>query len=154
MAITGWDPFRDLAIIQERMNKLFEDTLARFPGVEEPLVLAQWYPAVDIYETSENIVFQAELPGMNQEDINVEIKENVLILKGERKKEKEIEEENYYLMERTYGNFQRAFTIPSTGQHDQVKAKYKDGILEIILSKRREINPEQIKGLINPQLNL
>jgi len=145
MALIRWDPFGDLALIQEKMNKLFEDTIARFREAVEPSVPAQWYPAVDIYETPENIVLQAELPGMNQEDITVEVRENALILKGERKREKEIREENYHRIERAYGTFQRAFTLPGTVQQDQVKAKYKDGILEIILPKKEEIKPKQIK---------
>lgn len=145
MALIRWDPFGDLALIQERMNKLFEDTLARFHGTEEPSIPTQWYPAVDIYETPESIVLQAELPGMNQEDISVEVRENALILKGERSRDKEIREENYHRIERAYGPFQRAFTLPGIVQQDQVKAKYKDGILEIILPRKEEIKPKQIK---------
>lgn len=145
MALIRWDPFRDLALIQERMNKLFEDTVAGFRGIEEPSVPTQWYPAVDIYETPESIVLQAELPGMNQEDISVEVKENALILKGERLREKEIREENYHRVERAYGTFRRTFTLPGIVQHDQVKAKYRDGILEIVLPKKEEIKPKQIR---------
>ncbi|RMG59702.1 MAG: Hsp20/alpha crystallin family protein [Deltaproteobacteria bacterium] len=146
MAIVRWfDPFRDLALIQDRMNRLFEDTFARIRSREDFLSRGVWSPAVDIYETDESVVVKAELPGVNKDDISIEVKDGVLTLKGERKFEKEVKEENYHLMEREYGSFQRSFTLPATIDQDKVTANYKDGVLEVILPKKEEAKPKQIK---------
>ena len=104
-----------------------------------------WIPAVDIYETKESIVLNVELPGVTKEDISLEVKDSTLTLRGEKKLEKDVKEENFHRMERTYGGFTRAFTLPSTVQQDKVKAKFKDGILEIMLPKAEEAKPKQIK---------
>lgn len=127
------------------MNRLFSEVLARSPIGEEEISRGAWVPAVDIFETPESIVLKAELPGITKDDIFVEVKDNTLSLKGEKKFEKEVKEENYHRVERSYGSFQRAFTLPSTGQQDKVKAKFKDGILQIVLPKVEEAKPKQIK---------
>jgi len=145
MAIIRWDPFREMSSLQERMNRLFTDVLARSPMGEEEMARGAWAPAVDIYETTESIVLKAELPGITKDDIFVEVKDSTLTLKGEKKFEKEVKEENYHRVERSYGSFQRAFTLPSTVQQDKVKAKFKDGILEIVLPKMEEAKPKQIR---------
>jgi HSP20 family protein len=112
---------------------------------DEEITQGAWAPPVDIYETAESIVLEAELPGMTKDDIVVEVKDNTLTLKGEKKFEREVKEENYHRVERSYGAFQRAFTLPLTVQQDKVKAKFKDGILEITLPKMEEAKPKQIK---------
>ena len=146
MAIIKWDPFKDLFSIQDRMNRLFDETFARTAkGEGEELARGIWSPAVDIYETDENIVLKAEVPGMNKGDISIEVKDNMLVLKGERKFEKEIKEENYHRMERAYGAFQRSFTLPNIVNRDKVSAKYKDGVLEITLPKVQEAKLKQVK---------
>lgn len=145
MALIRWDPFREMSSLQERMNRLFSEVLARSPIGEEEISRGAWVPAVDIFETPESIVLKAELPGITKDDIFVEVKDNTLSLKGEKKFEKEVKEENYHRVERSYGSFQRAFTLPSTVQQDKVKAKFKDGILEIVLPKVEEAKPKQIK---------
>lgn len=146
MAIVKWDPFRDLVSIQERMNRLFDETFGKtFRGEGEELARGIWSPAVDIYETDEHIVMKAELPGIDKKDVSIEVKDNMLVLKGERRFEKEIKEENYHRMERAYGSFQRSFTLPNIVEKDKVSAKYKDGILEITLPKIKEAKPKQIK---------
>jgi HSP20 family protein len=145
MALIRWDPFREMSSLQERMNRVFSEVLARSPIGEEEISRGAWVPAVDIFETPESIVLKAELPGITKDDIFVEVKDNTLSLKGEKKFEKEVKEENYHRVERSYGSFQRAFTLPSTGQQDKVKAKFKDGILEIVLPKVEEAKPKQIK---------
>jgi HSP20 family protein len=112
---------------------------------EEEITQGAWVPPVDIYETSDSIVLEAELPGLTKDNIVVEVKNNTLTLKGEKKFEREVTEENYHRVERSYGGFQRAFTLPSTVQQDRVKAKFRDGILEITIPKAEEAKPKQIK---------
>jgi len=145
MALIRWDPFREIASLQERMNRLFSDVRLRTPSGEEEITQGAWIPAVDIYETNEAIVLQAELPGIPKEDIFIEVKDNTLTLKGEKKFEREVREENYHRVERSYGSFQRAFTLPGTVQQDKVRAKFKDGILEITLPKVEQAKPKQIR---------
>lgn len=145
MALVRWDPFRDIITLRERMDKLFEDSLTRFRAPEEETVPTFWSPAVDIYETDENIVLKAELPGIERKEVSVEVKDNTLILKGERKREKEVTEENYHRIERSYGSFMRSFTIPVSVRQEQVKAKFKDGVLEVTLPKAEVSKPKQVK---------
>ncbi len=145
MALIRWDPFRELTNLQERMNRLFSDWRIRPSWESEEIAQGSWIPPVDIYETADAVVLKAELPGISKDDINVEVKDNTLTLRGEKKFEKEVKEENYYRVERSYGTFQRSFSLPSTVQQDKVKAKFKDGILEISLPKAEEAKPKQIK---------
>ncbi|MDH4264046.1 MAG: Hsp20/alpha crystallin family protein [Deltaproteobacteria bacterium] len=145
MALIRWDPFREMSALQERMNRLFSDVRAQAPVRGEEIVQGAWVPAVDIFETNEAIVLKAELPGITSQDILLEVKDNTLTLKGEKKFEKEVKEENYHRVERSYGSFQRAFTLPGTIHQEKVKAKFKDGILEITLPKVEEAKPKQIK---------
>ncbi len=146
MAIMRWDPFRDLVSIQERMNRLFDQTLARTRGEEEEgIATSTWMPSVDIYETADRVVLKAELPGLTREDIDINVRNNTLTLRGERKFEKEVKEENYLRIERAYGSFQRSFTLPATIQQDKIKAVFKDGVLEVSLPKAEEARPKQIK---------
>jgi HSP20 family protein len=145
MPLIRWDPFREMSALQERMNRLLADFRARTPFGEEEISQGAWIPAVDIYETPESIVLKAELPGISREDINVEVKDGMLTLKGEKRLEREVQEENYHRVERSYGAFQRAFTLPNTIQQEKVKARFKDGILEITLAKAEGAKPKQIK---------
>ncbi len=142
MALIRWDSFREMSALQERMNRLFSDVRAQAPVRGEEIVQGAWIPAVDIFETNEAIVLKAELPGITAQDISVEVKDNTLTLKGEKKFEKEVKEENYHRVERSYGSFQRAFTLPGTIHQEKVKAKFKDGILEITLPKVEEAKPK------------
>jgi HSP20 family protein len=134
-----------MSALQESMNRLFSDVRAQAPVRGEEIVQGAWIPAVDIFETNEAIVLKAELPGITAQDISVEVKDNTLTLKGEKKFEKEVKEENYHRVERSYGSFQRAFTLPGTILQEKVKAKFKDGILEITLPKVEEAKPKQVK---------
>lgn len=144
MAIVRWDPFRDLISIQDRMNRLFEQTLAR-TREEEGSAASTWMPAVDIYETPDQVVMKAELPGLTREDIEINVRDNTLSLRGQRKFEKDVKEENYLRIERAYGSFQRSFTLPVTIQQDKIKAVFRDGVLELTLPKAEEARPQQIK---------
>jgi len=145
MALIRWDPFREMSSLQERMNRLLADYRTHSPFGEEEMAQGAWIPAVDIYETKESIVLNVELPGVTKEDISLEVKDSTLTIRGEKKLEKNVKEENFHRMERTYGSFTRAFTLPSTVQQDKVKAKFRDGILEIMLPKAEEARPKQIK---------
>lgn len=146
MAIIRYtDPFRDLATMQERVNRLFEDFLDRGAGPEEGLAPAAWSPAVDIYETDDSVVVKAELPGFTRDQVDLEVRDRVLLLRGERKVEKDVKGENYHRMERAYGAFLRSFSLPSGVEEDKISATLKDGVLEIVLPKRAESKPKQIQ---------
>ena len=129
MSIKKWDPFRDLLSLQERMNKLFEESLLQTGKERQDISIAGWSPAMDVMESDEEIVLKAELPGIELKDVEVLIKDNILTLRGERKFEKEEKKENYHRIERSYGVFQRSFTLPATVEQEKVKARMKDGIL-------------------------
>ncbi len=143
MAVVKWDPLRDLISIQDRMNRLFDQTLSR-SRAEEGIAASTWIPAVDIYETPEMIVLKAELPGVTREDIDIQIRENALTLRGERRFAKDVQEENYLRIERVYGTFQRSFTLPTTIRQEGIKAVFKDGVLELMLPKAEEAKPKKI----------
>ena len=143
MALIRWDPFRDLSIMQERMNRMFEDAGRGWRG-DEPSATTTWSPAVDIYETENEIQVQAELPGVERKDIALNLEKNVLTLKGERRFEKETKQENYHRIERAYGGFSRSFSIPAIVDEEKIRAEYKDGILKIALPKKEQVKPKQI----------
>ena len=143
MAVVKWDPFRDLISIQDRMNKLFEQTISR-SRADEGIAATTWTPSVDIYETPETIVMKAELPGLGREDIDIQIRDNTLTLRGERRFAKDVHEENYLRIERAYGSFQRSFTLPTTIQQDKIRAVFKDGVLELTLPKAEGSKPKKI----------
>ncbi len=144
MTLIRWDPWKDLIALQERMSRLLDESFGRTRR-EEGLVSGAWTPAVDIYETENSLVVTAEIPGISEKDIEVKIENNQLIIKGERKFEKEAKEENYHRIERVYGSFYRSFSLPNTVDHDKVKAEYKNGVLKITMGKREEVKPKQIK---------
>ena len=144
MAIVRWDPFRDLNLLQDRMNRLFEDA-GRTWRTDEPAATTTWSPSVDIFETEGEIVVKAELPGMDRKDIQLNLENNVLSLRGERKFTKETKDENYHRIERSYGVFSRTFSIPATVDEEKIRADYKDGVLKIFLPKKEQAKPKQIK---------
>jgi len=143
MAVVKWDPFRDLISIQDRMNRLFEQTLSRSRG-DEGAAAATWTPAVDIYETLDTIVIKADLPGVVREDIEIQVDDNTLTLKGERRFSKDVQEESYLRIERTYGSFHRCFTLPATIHQEKIRAVCRDGVLELTLPKAEGSKPRRI----------
>lgn len=146
MPIVRWEPFRNLLTLQERMNRLFEESVrGAGRGQEEDWAMGAWAPAVDIYEQGSDVVLKAELPGVEPKDVDIRIENNVLTLSGERKLDTEVQRENYHRVERAYGSFTRAFTLPSTVDTSKVKADFKDGVLRITLPKREEAKPKQIQ---------
>lgn len=144
MAVVRWDPFRDLNTLQDRMNRLFDDA-GRTWRTDEPSATTAWSPAVDIFETEGEIIVKAEVPGMERKDITLHLENNVLTLKGERRFEKETKDENYHRIERSYGGFSRAFAIPATVDEEKIRAEYKDGVLKIVLPKKDQAKPKQIR---------
>ena len=144
MKTVRWDPFRDLNILQDRLNRLFDDA-GRGWRSDEPAATTTWSPAVDIFETEGEIVVKAELPGVDRKDISLHLENNILTLKGERRFEKETKEENYHRIERSYGGFSRAFSIPAIVDEEKIRADYTDGVLKIALPKKEQAKPKQIK---------
>ncbi|MGA7351792.1 MAG: Hsp20/alpha crystallin family protein [Acidobacteriaceae bacterium] len=142
MAITRWDPFRDALSLQNRLNSLFQEYNR---GEGDALSTAAFVPPVDVYEDEHKMVLKLEVPGMKESDLDIQLENNVLTVKGERKFEKEEKEENFHRIERRYGSFYRSFTIPSTVNPDSVKASYEAGVLKVELEKRAEAKPKQIK---------
>jgi len=146
MALVRFQPFGDdFQTLQERINRIFSDTsLSRFTGEE---TMGAWAPPCDIYEDGDSIIVKAELPGIDRNDIDVQVENNVLTLRGERKREKEVRSENLYRTERSYGTFSRSFTLPVSVDTERIKAEYKDGVLHVTLPKVEEAKPRKIKVL-------
>jgi len=135
---------RDIMSVRDEMNRLFSEVFSRPRDEEGAWFAGAWTPPVDIYDTNDALVLKAELPGFSKEDVSVELKDNTLILKGERKREAEVKEENYHRLERAYGAFQRSFSLPATVDQEKVKANYKDGVLELRLPKVEVAKPKRI----------
>ncbi len=143
MAIVRWDPFRDIATLHERMNRLFDEAFARTRG--EPSELAgTWTPAVDVYEDPDKFMIVAELPGVSKDDVQIELKENVLTLRGERKFSEQFKDQTCHRMERAYGQFTRSFTLPAEVEPTKVEAKFKDGVLTVTVPKAAAAKPRLI----------
>lgn len=143
MSIIKYDPFRELRSLQDEMNRLFLTNYSR--GSEEGFTSGAWSPKVDIFENKENLVIEAELPGMKREDVDVSIENNVLTLRGERKFEKKDEGDNYHRVERSYGSFTRSFTLPQTVTAEGAAADFKNGVLRVQLLKREETKARKIE---------
>ena len=141
--ITRWEPPRGGTSLQDQVNRLFEDTLTR--GRSGQAELATWAPAVDIYETQSELVVKADLPDLQEKDIDVRVENNTLTIRGERKFEKDVNEDNYLRMERAYGSFTRSFTLPNTVSAENIRAEYRNGVLTLHMAKREESKPKQIK---------
>ncbi len=147
MPVVRWEPFQNLLSLQERMNRLFDDRLSRF-GAEESLT-GTFAPPVDIYETEQAIVLEADVPGLSLEDLDIRVENNTLTLRGERKQRTEVSEENCHRVERFYGSFSRSFTIPNHVDPQKIKASYEGGVLRVEMAKREETKPKQIKIEVN-----
>lgn len=130
-----WNPFRELERLQEEFDR----------GSGLGLIETEWLPAIDVRDTKDSLVVKADLPGLNKEDIQVSVEDNILTIKGEKKKEEKKQEKDFVHEERIYGMFMRTMTLPATVDADQVKAVYKNGVLELTLLKREEVKPKQKK---------
>jgi HSP20 family protein len=143
MALVKYNPFKDLRLMQEEMNHLLDLAWNREPGRE--MTEGIWQPPVDIYENAEAVVIKAEVPDMDQKDIEVRIENNTLTLRGERKRNTDLKKENYHRVERYHGTFQRSFTLPRSIDQDKVQASCERGVLTIVLPKTEETKPKQIR---------
>jgi HSP20 family protein len=137
-----WDRFRKPSSLQDQVNRLFEST---FPANGDTSALTSWAPAVDIYETENEVVIKADLPDVNEHELDVRVENNMLTIRGERKFEQKVNEDNYLRIERTYGSFSRSFSLPNTVNTEAIKAEYKNGVLTLELPKRAESKPKQVK---------
>jgi len=144
MAIVRWEPLRDLVAAQRDFGRLFREAFGSQLG-ETELSTRSWAPPVDIYETPDAIVLKADLPGVDPKDVEVRVEDNTLYLKGERKFAKEVNEQNYHRVERSYGSFARSFALPNSISADKVTAEFKDGLLIVTMPKREEAKPKTIK---------
>jgi HSP20 family protein len=144
MSIVRYDPFRDLRTLQDEVNRLFSTNLTRAFG-DEGIARGAWNPSVDIYENKDQIVLEAELPGMNREDFDLTVENNVITLRGERRFEKKDDGDNYHRVERSYGSFTRSFTLPQTVSAEGAQAEYRNGVLRVTLPKREEVKARRIE---------
>ena len=144
MSIGRYDPFRDLRSLQDEVNRLFSTNLSRAYD-DEGIARGAWNPSVDIYENKDQIVLEAELPGMKREDFDLSIENNVITLRGERRFDKKDEGDNYHRVERSYGSFTRSFTLPQTVQPENVAAEYRNGVLRVKMPKREEVKARRIE---------
>jgi len=140
-----WDPFKDLEIIQNEMNRLFDSSLVRWGDRGTGLLDGVWGPAVDIYDSKDNIMVKADIPGMSKDEIDVSVRRDTLLIKGEKKQEKETKEEGFVRTERFYGAFSRAIRLPAEVDVAKVNASCKNGVLELVLPKKEEAKSKQLK---------
>lgn len=140
-----WDPFRELESIQDEMNRLFNTSLTRKQSKGIGSLAEAWSPAVDIYDSKDNLLVKADMPGLNKDEIDISIEDDVLVLRGGKKEEQEKKDKGFVRKERFYGSFYRAISLPTKVEAGKVKANYKNGVLEIVLPKAEEVKPKQIK---------
>lgn len=141
--ISRLDPFRGLNSLQDQVNRLFDETFSRGRSAESEM--GTWAPAVDIYETEQELVLKVDLPEVDQQEIDIRIEKNMLTIRGERKFHNEVSQDNYLRVERAYGPFSRSFSLPNTINTEAIKADYQNGVLSIRMPKREESRPKQIR---------
>jgi len=147
--ITRWDPLSEFSSLQDRFNQLLSQPGGLFrnmgASMDQPLAFGNFAPPVDIYEDDHQVTIQAELPGVEEKDLNITVENNVLTITGERKLENEENKENFHRIERSYGRFTRSFTLPSTLDTENINADFNNGVLKIVLNKSEAAKPKQIK---------
>jgi len=144
MDLVQWRPFREVARLRNEMDRLWDDYFGPGRRALQPLEEA-WLPAVDVAESPDKITVKAEIPGMEAKDIEISMVGDTLTIKGEKKAEREEKEENYHMVERSYGSFSRAMKLPATVEADKVEATYKNGVLTVVLPKKEEVKPKAIE---------
>lgn len=144
MNIVKYDPFRELRNLQDEMTRLFTG-VAPAGYSREDMMSGGWNPSVDIWEEKDNLVLEAELPGMRRDDFELTIENNVITLRGERKFEKKADGDNYHRVERSYGSFTRSFTLPQNVTAEGAKAEFNNGVLHVTLPKREETKARKIE---------
>jgi HSP20 family protein len=140
--LSRWEPSRGATTLQEQFNRLFSDAFER---TSEESNLTSWAPAVDIYETEHELVVKADVPDVDPKDLDIRVENNILTIRGERKFEKKVDENNYLRVERAYGSFTRSFSLANTVNAEAIKADYQNGVLTLSIPKREEAKPKQIK---------
>jgi HSP20 family protein len=135
-------PFRGVSTLQDQINRLFSDAFERTEGESN---LTAWAPAVDISENEHELLVKADLPGIDPKELDIRVENNVLTIRGERKFEKKVDQDNYLRVERTYGSFSRSFALANTVNAEGIKADYQNGVLTLVVPKREEAKPKQIK---------
>ena len=143
MPVVRWEPSRDLVALQNRVNRILGDRLGQVLGEES--LTGTVTPPVDIYECADELVLEADLPGMNLEDFDILVEDNTLTIHGERKQRQDVPEGSYHRAERCYGVFTRSFSLPNTIDADKIQAGYNNGVLRLTMAKREESKPRQIK---------
>ena len=142
MTVSYWDPFREVASLQNRLSSLMQDYNR---SNSQDVTAASFAPPVDVYEDANKVVLNLEIPGVRQEDLDIQVEKNTLSVRGERKFESEQKEENFHRIERRFGTFYRSFSLPATVDTDNVHATYEAGVLRLELTKKAEAKPKQIK---------
>lgn len=145
MAIVRWDPFREVVSLQSRLNSLFQDYSRGQSSDDEVLSAASFAPPVDIYEDDQKLTLKLEVPGVKQDDIDIQVEGRTLTVRGERKFDSEEKQENFHRVEHRYGTFARSFTLPNSVDAENVKATYDAGVLQLEFPKKAEAKPRQIK---------
>jgi HSP20 family protein len=144
MSMVRWDPFSNIATLQDRINRLFDDAFPATGENEEDIAACAWRPMVDIYETAEGAAIKVDLPGVEKSDVSVEVKENILTIKGRRRSDITASEDQFYRRERATGDFQRSFALRSMIAPDRIKASFKNGVLTIDVPKPESKKPKQV----------
>ncbi|MGW8302881.1 MAG: Hsp20/alpha crystallin family protein [Desulfobacterales bacterium] len=144
MNLVRWNPWKEMSVLQNRMNHLFNEPFFRSDRQDDELSMGAWHPAVDMFDNDDKIVIKAELPGMKKDDFSVDVKDRVLTLSGERHYDNEVKEENYYRRERAYGKFKRAFHLPADVDANNINAEFKEGVLRVEIPKPEAQKPKQI----------
>jgi HSP20 family protein len=148
MNIVRFDPFREVAVLQDRMNRVFGELSRRFD--DDVTAHGAWVPPVDIYENDQHeLVLKTELPDLKREDIDIRVENNALTLSGQKKAEQEVNEDRYHRIERTFGHFSRTFSLPPTVDTGKIAAEYKNGVLTVTLPRREDARPKQIQVQVN-----
>jgi HSP20 family protein len=140
--LSRFEPFRGASTLQDQINRLLSEA---FDRTSDEANLTTWAPAVDIYETEHELVVKADIPEIKPEELDIRVENNILTIRGERKFEKEVSENNYLRVERSYGSFSRSFSLANTVNAEAIKADYKNGVLTLSIPKREEAKPKQIK---------
>ncbi len=144
MALIRWEPVRELNTIQTDMNRLF-NTFFASPTAGNGGSLRRWIPAMDLVETENDFVLKADLPGLNEDDVRIEVEDNVLTISGERKSEREERKDGYYRVERASGSFRRSLTLPEGVDPESVQANFERGVLEVRIPKPEERKPHKVE---------
>lgn len=140
------DPWSDFGTLQDRINRMFDDTFRTLSVTDrEEIENGSWTPTVDVIEDKDKFIVKADIPGVKKEDLKVDVQDDTLFIKGEKKQEEKVEKENYIRVERSYGNFVRNFSLPANVDSSKINAKFTDGVLEITIPKKEEAKPKQVK---------